>query len=322
MSAPDISVVMAVHDGADRVSATLRSVLTQDVANLEFIVVDDGSTDGTAAELARWAREDPRLRVLTNPANVGLTSSLIRGCTEARGQFIARQDCGDRSLPGRLATQMEWLVSHPDAVMVSCNTRVFGLFGEVVFEKRLSAAHLRASLGNEAGGRFAGPTHHGSVMMRAAAYRRVGGYRLPFIVAQDLDLWLRLAELGDVGVVDVFGYEADALPTGISAQRIAQQRNLAALAAELALARRAGKGEAHILARHARDLTSAQVGGVRESSDYRYAAHLYFLGRCVRKRHPDLARRYFRAGIARCPWHLRSWLGLASSLIGTAGRHS
>lgn len=313
---------MAVHNGGDQLAATLASVLTQDDAHLEFIVVDDGSTDGTGDELARWASAEPRLRVFANEANLGLTRSLIRGCAEARGDYIARQDCGDRSLPGRLSRQLRWLADHPDAALVSCNTRVLGLYGEVIFEKRLSTAQLRASLGTAVQERFAGPSHHGSVMMRTAAYQRVGGYRLPFVVAQDLDLWLRLAEVGDVGVVDFFGYEADASPAGISAQRLARQRDLAALAAELAMARRAGVGEQELLARHAGKSHRNDRGGAGGSSDYRYAAHLYFLGRCVRQQHPDLARRYFRAGIARCPWHLRSWFGLATSLFREPGSRS
>jgi glycosyltransferase involved in cell wall biosynthesis len=315
MGLPTVSVVMGVYNGGEALLATLDSVLSQEGVDLEFIVVDDGSTDDTADRLARRAASDRRLRVLTQPRNQGLTEALIRGCAEARGEFIARQDCGDRSLPGRLRRQAEWLANHPGAAMVSCHTRTVGLFGETIYESRISSSILTDSLLRGGPDGYAGPSHHGSVMMRADAYRRAGGYRQPFVVAQDLDLWLRLVEVGSVGVLDFVGYEAAASPSGISAQRLGLQRRLAELAAKLAEARRCGRDEAPILAAFDSAIPTSNGKGWKVVSDYRHAAYLYFLGRCVRHQEPELARRYFRAGIARCPWHLRSWYGLAVSLI-------
>jgi glycosyltransferase involved in cell wall biosynthesis len=307
MSAGLISVVMGVHNGGGELDAAIDSVLSQDEVELEFIVVDDGSTDDTAERLARHAASDRRLRVLTQPRNQGLTEALIRGCAEARGEFIARQDCGDRSLPGRFRRQLEWMQERPRAVMVSCHTRTVGLYGETIDENRMSSEMLAEALNGVGGSGYAGPPHHGSVMMRSSAYRRVGGYRQPFVVAQDFDLWLRLLEVGTVGVVDFMGYEAGASPAGISAQRLGLQRRLADLAESLSQARRCGRDEAPILAA----FDAAPRAGRAARSNYRYAAYLYFLGRCVHPRDRDIARRYFRSGIARCPWHLRSWYGLA-----------
>lgn len=311
MNSPLISVVMGVHNGGAELDAAVDSVLSQDGVELEFIVVDDGSTDDTAERLARRAASDQRLRVLTLPRNRGLTEALIRGCAEARGEFIARQDCGDRSLPGRFRQQLEWLQQRPRAVLVSCHTRTLGLYGETLDENRMSSAALAEALNGISAHGYAGPPHHGSVMMRTSAYRRVGGYRQPFVVAQDFDLWLRLLEVGTVGVADFMGYEAGASPSGISAQRLGLQRHLAGLAKKLAQARRCGRDEAPILAAFDAAPKSGRAGRSAARSNYRYAAYLYFLGRCVHPRDRDIARRYFRSGIARCPWHLRSWYGLA-----------
>ena len=99
---PLISVVMSVFNDARHIAATLDSVLSQEDADLEFIVIDDGSTDETGQILDGYAVRDPRLRVV-HQENSGLTCSLIRGCALARGKYIARQDGGgDVSLPGRL----------------------------------------------------------------------------------------------------------------------------------------------------------------------------------------------------------------------------
>src|SRR5690349_20597011 len=100
-SAPAVSVVMGVYNAASDVEPSVRSVLEQRDVDLEFIIVDDGSTDSTAATLERLASADRRVRVL-HQANQGLTRALIRGCAAARGTYIARQDNGDLSLPGRL----------------------------------------------------------------------------------------------------------------------------------------------------------------------------------------------------------------------------
>src|SRR5947208_3071693 len=100
-----VSVVTAVYNGGRYLRPALASILEQDGVALELVVVDDGSTDDTAAILDELARRDERVRVLRQP-NQGLTDALVRGCSEARGEFIARQDADDVSLPGRLAKEV------------------------------------------------------------------------------------------------------------------------------------------------------------------------------------------------------------------------
>ena len=100
---PLLSVVMGVYNGGAALTESVNSVLEQSDVALELVVVDDGSTDGSASLLDSLAAQNARLRVI-HQKNSGLTLALIRGCEAARGDFIARQDCGDRSLPGRFAT--------------------------------------------------------------------------------------------------------------------------------------------------------------------------------------------------------------------------
>src|SRR6476646_3858644 len=103
-SLPDISIVMSIYNGADRLHETMESVLSQEGVSLEFIIIDDGSTDGSGVILGNYARHDARVRMLYQE-NHGLTRALIRGCEVAKGKYIARQDAGDISLANRLRLQ-------------------------------------------------------------------------------------------------------------------------------------------------------------------------------------------------------------------------
>jgi glycosyltransferase involved in cell wall biosynthesis len=118
-SIPEISVVMGVYNAADNLCETMESVLSQEGVSLEFIVIDDGSTDGSDVTLADYARHDARVRIL-HQQNQGLTRALIMGCEGARGKYIARQDAGDISLPNRLGLQKAVLDQHEDCAFVSC----------------------------------------------------------------------------------------------------------------------------------------------------------------------------------------------------------
>ena len=85
-------------------AAMLDSILSQEGVELEFIVVNDGSRDKSGEVLNEYAQGDSRLRII-HQENTGLTRALIRRCDAARGEFIARQDVGDISLPGRLKSE-------------------------------------------------------------------------------------------------------------------------------------------------------------------------------------------------------------------------
>src|SRR5262249_3308860 len=152
---------------------SLGSVLDQTDVDLELVVVNDGSTDGSALTLDDLARSDARVRVL-HQENQGLTPALVRGCAEARGPLIARHDADDVPLPGRRPKQRALPVSAPGLVMASCWSRAVGPADELLFEttRPLSPAEATRSLAEEG----VGPCH-GSVMFRACAYRQVGGYR-------------------------------------------------------------------------------------------------------------------------------------------------
>ena len=222
MSEPEVSVVMAVFNGATSLGATMESVLAERAVKLELIVVDDGSTDETSAILRGYAERDSRVRVLTQQ-NQGLTRALINGCAQACGEFIARQDCGDITLRGRFRHQLGFLRSNPGVVMTSCGTRFVGPEGEFLYDTRQIGAELHDGLTQLDPNRVRGVSSHTSVMFRRSSYKAVGGYRSEFRVAQDLDLWMRFAEVGQcLATPEVFCEVTLALGSISASQRAAQ----------------------------------------------------------------------------------------------------
>ena len=186
MAAPAVSVLMGVRDGAAWISRAIASVLGQTLTDLELVVVDDGSTDATAALLA--GVRDPRL-VIERQARAGLTAALNRALGRARAPLIARLDADDVALPTRLERQRAFLQGHPEVGLLGTAARVVDEAGRDVEITRPPEDDLgirRALIRRN-------PFVHSSVMARRALVVSVGGYDLSFPVAQDYDLWLRLS---------------------------------------------------------------------------------------------------------------------------------
>jgi glycosyltransferase involved in cell wall biosynthesis len=186
VSAPAVSVLMAVHDGAPWVADAIRSVLAQTLGDLELIVVDDGSTDTTAGVLA--AITDPRLRVERRP-HEGLTRALNHALSMAQAPLVARLDADDVAAPERLERQVAFLAAHPEvgvlgggALEVDGNGRALRVVSPPENDAALRRALIRRN-----------PMVHSTVTMRRAVVERVGGYDPGFAVAQDYVLWMRLA---------------------------------------------------------------------------------------------------------------------------------
>ena len=122
-STPSISVVVTVYNGEEYVAEALTSILGQTHRPDEVIVVDDGSTDGTARELERFAGD---IRVIAQ-ANTGHAGALNRGYPEARGDYIAKCDADDIWEPDKLSRQVRALVDHPEIDVAFSGARNFGL---------------------------------------------------------------------------------------------------------------------------------------------------------------------------------------------------
>ena len=308
MTRPQISVVMSVYNGAGYLAESIDSILIQEGADFEFIIVNDGSSDESPHLLDQYAAQDSRLRVI-HQENQGLTRALIRGCAEARGELIARQDVGDRSEAGRLADQAAALDADPQTVFSSCWTRVEGPAGEFLHEVRGSgyASDPAWVLNPEAQwGMLDGPTWHPSVMFRRDAYEQAGGYRAAFRVGQDWDLWYRLATLGRFQMLQQPLYSARIDYGGISATRSAEQARFAMLSLEAMRLRARGQSDADVLARAA----AIQPDPVRATLRAQRARISYFVGEGLRKNGDRRAMRYLVDAVRQGPLKLKHWVRL------------
>ena len=193
MSDPLVTVLMAVHNGADYVEAAVESILRQSFADFEFLIVDDASTDDTPPRLARFT--DPRIRRVRNETNLGLARSLNRGLALARGVLIARQDADDVSHASRLGEQVAFLEREPGVAVLGTQVRYIDARDRTVsaapWPKSTSALAIRWQL------LFDGPFVHASVMFRRdIVWTELGGYDESFATSQDFELWSRVGAGG------------------------------------------------------------------------------------------------------------------------------
>jgi glycosyltransferase involved in cell wall biosynthesis len=180
---------MAVYNGAAYLRQAVNSILGQTYRDFEFLIVNDGSTDDSHAILASY--DDPRIRILDNPVNVGLTRSLNRGLAESRGGLIARQDADDISHPHRIRRQTAFLDAHPQVVLVGGQARYIDEQGRArmsrIWWKATTPAGIRFQM------LFDSPFFHTAVMFRRhQVWDILGGYDETFQTSQDFELWSRL----------------------------------------------------------------------------------------------------------------------------------
>jgi glycosyltransferase involved in cell wall biosynthesis len=200
-AAPKVSVIIPTYNRAEMLMCAVRSALTQTFSDLELIVIDDGSSDGSVERLAEFGA-DPRLCVVRNKVPSG-RPALPRnaGLARARGEFVAFLDSDDRWYPEKLATQLEYLEANPDCALVSGRCRWVGA------EERLWPELLERAFRYEdlvAGNVIA----CSMTMVRRSVVTACGGFdtRAGLRLGEDWDLWLRIAQRHAFAVLpDVLG---------------------------------------------------------------------------------------------------------------------
>lgn len=181
---------MAVYNGAQFLGETLDSLLAQSLTGFELIVIDDGSTDGTADILDNYASRDSRI-IVRSQANQGRASALNNGLALARAPFIARIDADDIALPDRLELQCQFLKENADLA---------GVGGSLIFINEEGADFATVSYPlspsgvHEAFSQRRTGLAHPAAMVRREVLEEVGGYRPAFADADDIDLWLRILD--------------------------------------------------------------------------------------------------------------------------------
>jgi glycosyltransferase involved in cell wall biosynthesis len=182
---PAVSVIIPAFNRAWCLGETLQSVLDQTFKNFEMIVVDDGSTDGTATLL----RQFPQVRVHRWEDNRGVSAARNQGIAMARGEWICFLDSDDRWLGTKLQVQVDWMQAHPecpacytDEIWIRNGVRVnpknkHRKYSGDIFRQCLPLCIISPS----------------SIMMRASVLEEIGGFDTDLAACEDYDLWLRLA---------------------------------------------------------------------------------------------------------------------------------
>ena len=188
---PLVSVILAAHDAERYLAGAVRSVLAQTAGDLELIVVDDGSRDGTQALLAEI--RDPRLVVLTSDERRGLAGSLNRALDQARGRYVARLDADDLALPQRLEHQVARLRAGGLGVVGSSVIAIDGAGRPgALHDMPLDPVSVRWHA------LFSSPFYHPTVLFDRALVDRLGlRYDERYRESEDYELWVRLLEATD-----------------------------------------------------------------------------------------------------------------------------
>ncbi len=295
MSIPSVSVVMPVYNAGVFLAPAVESILAQDFHEFEFVIIDDGSTDKSPKLLQAFARLDSRIRVISRP-NTGIVKALNDGLQAARAPFVARMDADDLSMSGRLRRQFDYLKAHEQCVAVGSRILLIDTEGWPICEMCQERTHEEIDSANLRGGGSA--MNHPSVMFRTVAVRAIGGYRAELIYAEDLDLWLRLAEVGRLyNLPDVLlRYRMHA--KSISHARSLEQHRKWRMAAEDAMRRR-GDSSAQP--------TLADDGLVNEKATTEADNHIRWAWWALMSGNLRTARKHALAGLRCAPLSIESW---------------
>ncbi len=194
---PQISVLMAVYNEEDYVKDAIESILNQSFKNFEFIIVDDGSTDHTPQILTTYARNDNRVRVITQK-NTGLTRALNNGLKECKAPLVARQDADDVSYPDRLQKQYNFMIARQNADVV--------LLGGVCDDSHIDGTKTLWPYYNNVQIKgiihLKSPFAHSTAMFRRDEVEKLKGYDTSYKTSQDMELWMRMHEVGRIEMIE------------------------------------------------------------------------------------------------------------------------
>lgn len=196
-----ISVIIATKNGERFIERAIRSVLRQEGAELEVIVVDDASTDGTEDIVRSIAQEDARVRYFYKEKNEGPGKARNFAVAQAKGEYIAVLDDDDEwPDTNKLKAQVDFLNTHGDHVLVgAARVDIVDEEGNKLFEQRYpkSDADIRSTLLSR------NYFTHSGVVYRKSTFEQLGEYK-DMRLAEDYDLWLRMGSVGKFANLDTF----------------------------------------------------------------------------------------------------------------------
>ncbi len=185
---PLVSVVMPVYNTGPYLAPAIGSILSQTFSDFEFIIIDDGSTDSSAAEIDSFASLDGRIRAY-HQENQGVTEALNRGCRLALGKYIARMDADDVSFPQRLEREVGYLETHPEIGIVGSWVECINERGEAMGIRKFPVIPTVIAWRLL----FENCVAHSTVLMRRSIIELLGLYHGE--LCEDYALWCRASHI-------------------------------------------------------------------------------------------------------------------------------
>jgi len=234
-----VSVLLPVYNAERYLAEAVESILNQSFSDFELLITDDGSTDSSLQILQSYATQDPRIR-LKSRANRGLIFTLNEMLAEAQGELLARMDADDIATPERLALQTEFLQSHPDVVCLGGAFDLIDAQGRCVqwIPMPEQNAEIQQLL-------LMGRTiiNHPCALIRRTALQQIGGYDPQMPTVEDLDMLLKLGEIGQLANLSATVLQYRFHLESVSAQNILFQTEMAQTACQQAWKRRGISGQ-------------------------------------------------------------------------------
>lgn len=223
MNSAPVTVLMSVFNGSKFLKAAIDSILNQTYRSFEFLIIDDGSTDDSADIIQGY--DDHRIRFIRQ-SNMGLTASLNKGISLAKGNLIARQDADDFSEANRLDSQVAYLERHPKISMIGSYARyVDSLSNEIgVWRPPCDEVDIKKELLKH------NTFCHGSVLFKKDRMNAIGNYREIFKYSQDYDCWLRFGNSFSFANIPQILYNFRLQSESLSRKKFADQLHFQLLA--------------------------------------------------------------------------------------------
>ena len=186
---PLLSVIMPVHNARPFLDESIGSIVNQTLADFEFVILDDASTDDSGSLLRQWEQRDSRIRLFRSDRKLGLAGSSNFVARQTSTGVLARMDADDISHPDRLKRQWEIMKSRPDVVTIGTLFDGIDATGRRVRPRDRWRLVRRSPYV---------PFAHGSAMFRKAAFDSLGGYSEDFAGGEDQDLFFKMTTIGRV----------------------------------------------------------------------------------------------------------------------------
>ena len=195
-----ITVLLSVFNGEEWLKDCILSILNQSFKDFEFLIIDDGSNDGSLEIIKNYSHLDKRIRYLSQK-NIGLTATLNKGLKIAKGDWIARIDCDDIACPERLSLQINHAIKN-NLGLVGCQSNIIDSNGKLIKKISTPLKHNQICRNLKKQKKI---FSHSSVIYKRQLVLELGGYRKIMKKSQDYDLWLRISEKSKIGSINYIG---------------------------------------------------------------------------------------------------------------------